>query len=476
VDVKPIKFGTDGWRGIISFDFTFPRTVIVAEAVRRFLSETGTSGKALVIGYDNRFQAAEFAYNVANYLAGQGQPTIVFEAPVPTPVCAFTVRHIGAAGALIFTASHNPFYYLGIKFIPDFAGPAETSTTERITDIIFELEKAGFEPPQLNTEWRGQTLDIREDYFAQLDELVNPAALSTLHDGYLYSAFHGVGAGWLDEYLRRHGVNVDTRFAEHDVLFGGLLPDPSPTNLETLRSDVTDGDYALLLATDGDADRFGLMTSDGEYFGCNRVLPLLADFLLTTKEQTGSLVRTVATSHMLDAVAAAHGVELKETPVGFKYIGRELREGALIGGEESGGLSVAGHVPEKDAILSISLLLDLLATKGARLSDVWQEFGQQFGQTVFERLDLELASDRIDELMSDVDEMAQAGSFLDFPVSKVVSIDGVKLVFENGSWILLRPSGTEAVMRAYLEALDERAFDSLRKALVSYLHDYTVQP
>ena len=473
--MKPIKFGTDGWRGIISFDFTFPRTVIVAEAVRRYLSEVGMTDMPLLIGYDNRFQAAEFAHNVANYLTEQCQPTVVFSTPVPTPVCAFAVRSKCAAGALVFTASHNPFYYLGIKFIPDFAGPAETSTTERITDIIFDLETARFKQPQLNTEWRGETLDAREDYFTHLDELVNPAALSTLHDSYLYSAFHGVGSGWLDEYLRRHGVNVDTRFAERDVLFGGMLPDPSPTNLEALLPDVAEGDYALLLATDGDADRFGLLTAEGEYFGCNRVLPLLAEFLLTTKEQTGSLVRTVATSHMLDTVAAAHEVELKETPVGFKYVGRELREGALIGGEESGGLSVAGHVPEKDAILSVSLLLDLLATKGARLSEVWEEFGQRFGRAVFERLDLELPSDRINELMSDVEELAQAGTFLDLPVSRTISIDGVKLIFNNNSWVLLRPSGTEMVVRAYMEAPDERELDSLRKALMSYLHDYTIQ-
>ena len=196
--------------------------MIVAEAVRRYLFESEANDRPLLIGYDNRFQAAEFAHNVANYLVEHNQPTIVFKAPVPTPVCAFAVQSKSAAGALMFTASHNPFYYLGIKFIPDFAGPAETSTTEQITDIIFELETAGFEPPQLNIEWRGETLDAREDYFTQLDNLVNAAALSTLHDGYLYSAFHGVGAGWLDEYLRRHGVSVDTRFGERDGQCGGV--------------------------------------------------------------------------------------------------------------------------------------------------------------------------------------------------------------------------------------------------------------
>lgn len=474
--VKPIKFGTGGWRGIISFDFTFPRTVTVAEAVRRYLVESKLSDKPLLIGYDNRFLAAEFAANTANYLAAQGQPSIVFQAPVPTPVCAFGVRHRKAAGALMFTASHSPFYFLGIKIIEEFAGRAETSTTERITDIIFELETAGFEPPQLNTEWRGETVDVREDYFAHLDTLVNTPALSTLHDDYLYAAFHGVGAGWLDDYLRRHGVSVETRFGERDVLFGGLLPDPSPANLKALRQDVADGGYALLFATDGDADRFGLMTPNGECFGCNEVLPLLAEFLLTTKEQAGALVRTVSASHILDAVAAAHNVELKETQVGFSYVGRALREGALIGGEESGGLSIAGHIPEKDAILSILLLLDLLATKGASLAEVWQEFCQQFGQTVFKRLDIELSTDRIDELIADVKALANEGAFLNYIVSEVISIDGVKLVLEDGSWVLFRPSGTEYVVRVYIEAPDQRTFAPLHKSLVSYLHDYTVQP
>jgi phosphomannomutase len=473
--VKPIKFGTDGWRGIISFDFTFPRAIIVAEAVRRYLAETGFSDKPVLIGYDNRFLAQEFAANTASYLQSVGQPVSVFSTAVPTPVCAFGVLKRKAAGAFMFTASHNPYYYLGIKFIPHFAGPAEAETTERITAIIRDIETSSFNPPSLVTSWKGETINVREEYYAHLDTIVNAPALRNIHGKLLFAAFHGVGGGWVDDYLRRKGVNVETKFAERDVLFGGTLPDPSPSNLSPLRETVISGGYSLAFATDGDADRFGLMTPDGAYFGCNQVLPLLAEFLLTTKGKKGALVRTVATSHLVDKVAKAHQVQLIETPVGFKYVGRAIRDGALVGGEESGGLSVAGHVPEKDAILSIILLLDLLATEGTTLTDEWKGFGSKFGHTVFERLDLELAGDSKDNLIADVKAKLAAEAFLGRRITKTITIDGSKFMFEDGSWILFRPSGTEAVVRVYTESPDPHSFADLRKATVAYLHEYTAK-
>lgn len=474
VHVRPISFGTDGWRGIISFDFTFPRSVIVAEAVRRYLAETGYGDKPVLIGYDNRFLAWEFAANTANYLVSAGQPVAVFSSPVPTPVCAFGVMKRQAAGALMFTASHNPFYYLGIKFIPHFAGPAEAKTTERITAIIREIEGGDFTPPPLATSWKGETLDMRAEYYAHLDTIVNAATLSKVSGKLLYAAFHGVGAGWIDDYLRINNVDVKTVFAGRDVLFGGSLPDPSPSNLEALRHSISPDEYSLIFATDGDSDRFGMMAPDGTYFGCNQVLPMLADFLLSSKGKKGRLVRTVATSHILDRVAAAHGVSLTETPVGFKYVGRELRDGALIGGEESGGLSIAGHVPEKDAILSILLLLDLLATSGVTLTDAWRQFARKYGQSCFERIDLEIEGDARARLIADVKAQISAPDFLQREVVASSTLDGSKFIFKDGSWVLFRPSGTESVVRIYLEAPDQLAFACLREAVTRYLNGYSV--
>ncbi len=473
--MKPIKFGTDGWRGIISFDFTFPRSIIVAEAVRRYLAETGYADKPVLIGYDNRFLAQEFAANTANYLRDAGQPVAVFSSAVPTPVCAFGVKRRQAAGAFMFTASHNPFYYLGIKFIPYFAGPAEAETTERITAIIREIEASSFSPPPLTTEWTGERITVREEYYEHLDTIVNAPALRNIHGPFYFAAFHGVGGGWVDDYLRRKGVKVETKYAERDVLFAGTLPDPSPANLLPLRDAVMSGGYSLAFATDGDADRFGLMTPEGIYFGCNQVLPLLAEFLITTKGMKGDLVRTVATSHLVDRVASKHCVGLQETPVGFKYVGRALRDGALIGGEESGGLSVAGHVPEKDAILSIILLLDMLATSGSTLTEQWESFEDEYGHMAFERIDLELVGDSKDNLIADVKRQLGNNSFLSRHVAKTVTIDGSKFVFADGSWILFRASGTEAVVRVYIEAPDQHSFTELRKATVAYLHEYSTE-
>lgn len=471
--MRPISFGTDGWRGIISFDFTFPRAVIVAEAVRRYLAETGYGDKAVLIGYDNRFLAQEFAANTANYLSRAGQPVSVFSAPVPTPVCAFGVEYLHAAGALMFTASHNPFYYLGIKFIPHFAGPAEADTTQRITEIIREIEASGMDIPPLDTVWNGNKLDLRDEYFARLNSFVDAPSLRKLESKLLYAAFHGVGAGWVDRYLGDNGVGVETVFADRDVLFGGSLPDPSPANLEAVRRQVDAGAYSLLLATDGDADRFGVMTPDGAYFGCNQILPMLADFLLTVKGKRGRLVRTVATSHVLDRVAKAHGVELTETPVGFKYVGRELREGALIGGEESGGLSIAGHVPEKDAILSIMLLLDSLAVSGKSLTTAWEAFKEKYGDSCFARIDLEIEGEHRASLINDVKSSLGASSFLGREIASSSSLDGTKFIFGDGSWVLFRPSGTESVVRIYIEAENNASFAALRKSVEAYLGDYT---
>ncbi len=474
VCVRPILFGTDGWRGIISFDFTFPRAVIVAEAVRRYLAETGYGDKPVFIGYDNRFLAYEFAANTANYLDSAGQPVAVFSSAIPTPVCAFGVMKQQAAGALMFTASHNPFYYLGIKFIPHFAGPAEAETTERITAIIREIEAGEFMPPQLATSWEGETLDMRAEYYAHLGTIVDASSLRRISGKLLYAAFHGVGAGWIDDYLRINCVDVTTVFADRDVFFGGRLPDPSPSNLEAVRLSTSVDEYSLTFATDGDSDRFGIMTPDGAYFGCNQVLPMLADFLLTSKGKKGRLVRTVATSHILDRVAAAHNVPLAETPVGFKYVGRELRAGALIGGEESGGLSIAGHVPEKDAILSILLLLDMLATSGFTLADAWQQFTQKYGHSYFERFDIKIEGDLKASLIADVKARLSSPQFLQRDVTSSSVLDGSKFFFNDGSWVLFRPSGTEAVVRIYLEAPDPIAFCSLREAVTSYLSEYSI--
>ncbi|OPX21223.1 MAG: hypothetical protein B1H03_07370 [Planctomycetales bacterium 4484_113] len=470
--MRPIKFGTDGWRGIIGFDFTFPRTVLVAEAVRQHLIERKVAERPIVIGYDMRFLADAFAANVANYLKSKGMEAKLFGAPVPTPVCAFAVKHEKAAGALMFTASHNPYYYLGIKFIPEYAGPAESEITDRIGEIIAQLEGEGYSAPELNYHWEGGRYRVKEAYFEQLDCIVNTGAFARFPFRLLYTPLFGCGQGWVEAYLKRHGIEVEKTQTGRDVYFGGQQPDPSPANLAPLAKRLKKEKLDLAVATDGDADRFGMVSSEGRYFGANQLLPVLAEHLVTTRGLAGALVRTLPTSHMLDEVAAAHQLELIETPVGFKYVGRKLRDGALIGGEESGGISVRMHVPEKDAILAIVLALEVMATAGESLPHLWKSLSERYHPYTYERIDVSVDERRKAALMAAVRKMADQSSVFRREIAEVSRIDGLKFVFTDGSWLMLRASGTESVVRAYFESPHPGEFKRLRKDVTGFLREF----
>jgi len=458
-----IKFGTDGWRGILADDFTYDNMALVGTAVEEHLKQRGHGDGPLLIGYDRRFAAEAYAAHLASHLSSLGRKVVVFNEPCPTPVVAFGVLHLKAAGAIQLTASHNPYYQQGFKFIPHFAGPAMPKDTDHITELIPKLAP-DFTPPPLTMEWDGERVNLKEAYFEHLDKIVNANSLVSGGMRVLYNPMHGVGTGYLDGYLRRAGLEVVTINGERDVYFGANLPDPSPQNLVPLASKLVEEDCQVLLGTDGDADRFGLVDPEGRYFGANQAIPLLADYLIRYKNFKGDLVRTVSTSHLLDRVAADHGLELIETPVGFKYVGDELRKGAIIGGEESGGVSIKGHVPEKDGILASVLMLELAATTGEDFHTLLTEMMGRLGSVSFERIDQEMPEDTKTRLF------AQLAVFDDdeFAGQKIVKrndIDGVKFEFENGSWVLMRPSGTEPLVRIYVECAPEN-LDRFKKQVL----------
>jgi len=470
--MRPIRFGTDGWRGIIGFDFTFPRTVLVTEAVRRYLQERKLTDRPFVIGYDMRFLAEEFAANAANYLASLGMTVKLFAAPVPTPVCAFAVKRERAAGALMFTASHNPYYYLGIKFIPEYAGPAESDITDRIGQIILELEHEGFVAPELDYRWKGERYSAMEAYFEHLDTIVNTAVFARFPFRLLYAPLFGCGQGWLGGFLRRSGIEVTRVLAGRDVLFGGLQPDPSPGNLAPLAQKLREDNLDLAVATDGDADRFGMLTPEGRYFGANQVLPLLAEHLVTTRGLEGAFVRTLPTSHLLDDVAAAHQVPLVETPVGFKYVGLELRQGALIGGEESGGISVRMHVPEKDGILAVLLTLEVMATAGESLPSLWTGISERYHPYTYERIDVAVSEEQKMAMVDAAAGMEGEPRIFGREVARRSHVDGYKFVFADGDWVMFRASGTESVVRVYFESPHPDSFKKLRKEVTGFLRKF----
>lgn len=444
-----IKFGTDGWRGIIADDFTFAGVAAVTQAIASYLRENKEQ-RPVVVGYDCRFLAEEFATRAAEVLAGNGFAVRLTERPTPTPVVAFGVKQYGAAGAVMITASHNPPAYCGLKFIPAYAGPA----TDDITSGI-EARLALDQPPRLlalaEAKKQGlfEEVDLREEYFAHLGGLVRLKAARKLK--IIVDALYGAAAGYLDDFLATTGLQVQLLHGERDPLFGGSAPDPTPANLGTLAEAVRREGADLGLALDGDGDRFGVVDGQGAYWSVNKVLALLLYHLIQTRNwREGEVVRTVATTHMLDTLAQRFGLTLYETPVGFKYVGQRLLAGALFGGEESGGLSIAGHIPEKDGILAACLVAEMVATRGP-LGSCQRQLAQHVRLLESRRWDLKLANGQREKIAKSLARYTP-DQVAGLTVTKRVEDDGLKLLLEDGSWVLLRLSGTEPVARLYAES------------------------
>ncbi|MBW4671060.1 MAG: phosphoglucomutase/phosphomannomutase family protein [Cyanomargarita calcarea GSE-NOS-MK-12-04C] len=445
-----IKFGTDGWRGIIADDFTFPNVRKVTRAIASYLETAYTKDRPVLVAYDTRFLADEFARTSAEVLADLGWTVKITDRDCPTPVIAYNARHLNSAGALMFTASHNPAPYCGIKYIPDYAGPA----TPQITDtIVANIEGASDALPGNIPSDAISTFDPKPAYMEFIYTLLDVEKIKSAGLKVKYDALYSTSRGYLDEVLQRCGCQLESFHNWRDVLFGGGMPEPKGEQLVELVEAVRKDKADLGLATDGDSDRFGIVDEQGNVLTPNTVLLVLARHLIKNKGKSGAIVRTVATTHLLDNLAAKYGLPLYETAVGFKYIGEKMRETTvLIGGEESGGLSIIGHIPEKDGVLADMLVAEAIAYEGKPLSELVKEaIAEANGPLYNKRLDLHL---------DDAHKAAVIDSFSKNPPGEVAGVkvkevgrkDGIKLYLEEGSWVLLRPSGTEPLMRVYLEA------------------------
>jgi len=444
-----IKFGTDGWRGIIADDFTFPNVRKVTRAIASYLETAYSKDRPVLIAYDTRFLADEFAYAAAQVLADIGWTVKITDRDCPTPVIAYNARHLNSAGALMFTASHNPAPYCGIKYIPDYAGPA----TPEITDtIVANIEGASDALPATNRTERISKFDPKPEYMQFIYTLLDVDKIRSAKLKVKYDALYSTSRGYLDDVLKHCGCDLESFHTYRDVLFGGGMPEPKGEQLVELVAAVQKDNADIGLATDGDSDRFGIVDEKGNFLTPNTVLLVLARHLIKNRGKKGAIVRTVATTHLLDNFAAKYGLEIYETAVGFKYIGQKMRETTvLIGGEESGGLSIIGHIPEKDGILADMLVAEAIAYEGKPLSQLVAEaIAEADGPLFNQRLDLHL---------DDAHKAAVIDSFTKNPPTTVAGVkvkeigrkDGIKLYLEDGSWILLRPSGTEPLMRVYLE-------------------------
>lgn len=460
-----IKFGTDGWRAVMAREFTFDNVAIVAQAIANYVKAQGHAERGIVIGYDARLLSDLFADLIADVLTASGIPALVTDRDTPTPVTVYTIRARGLAGAVMLTASHNPPQYNGIKFIPETCHPALPETTDAIEEqIAYCLQHPESVKREGNPSLK-QTIDPRPDYFAHLHTLLDTRALAGLK--VVFDPLYATGRGYVDGFLREVGAQVETIKGERNPAFGGSLPDPNPQNLRLLSERVRETGAHLGLATDGDADRFGVVDSDGEMITANQVIVLTLWYLLRKmKPESGHAVRTVATTHQIDALARSYGnIAVHETPVGFKWVGSTMaRTGALVGGEESGGLSVVGHIPEKDGILADLLMAEMVAKEGTTLKQALAQVAQQTGEYCTQRTDLHVSEAVKGELMRRFRE-EPPNNLNGLRVVGTNLIDGVKLLLEGDAWVLVRPSGTEPLIRCYIEAHEEETLSGLREAM-----------
>jgi phosphoglucomutase len=446
---QAIHFGTSGWRGIIAEDFTFPGVRRASAAIAGHVLAQ-KKNPTLIVGYDTRFFSEEFARTSAAVLRAHGCRVLLCQAATPTPAIAHAITHGKLDGGVNITASHNPASYNGLKFSGPEGGPALPEVTKDIEKRAAAIKEEPDSHHEIENNF--ESVDPRAPYFDQLSRMVRFDTLKKAKGSFAYDAVHGAGAGWLDRILHEHGIACSAIRTKRDVLFEGTGPDPSEENLAPLKKTVLESKALAGLATDGDADRFGILDADGSFVQPNHILGLLFDYLLETRGYKLGASRSVATTHLLDAVAKLHGVQVYETPVGFKYVGPLLREDKIaIGGEESAGLTIRGHLPEKDGILACLLVGEMIAARHAtlaqQLKDLFQRVGREYWPV---RVNLHLP----EEIQERVPQRLK-GDFKDFAgrhVARVNRTDGVKLIFDNGEWILMRPSGTEPLIRIYTEA------------------------
>jgi len=477
---KKIKFGTDGWRAVIAEEFTFENVKLVTLAIGKYLYNNNLAKKGVVIGYDNRFLSEEFAEQAGIVLAGIGIKVHISKESIPTPVTAFMVRELNLGGAIMITASHNPPKYNGIKFIPDYGGPAEGKVTDEIEANFNDLlEKNSYKRLDLLLSERNSNCiscnngisylsnfdSYKEKILMVLDkDLIKGSKLKVAVD-----TMYGAGSKILPDILINY-LDIDIKVFNNfrDVLFGGMLPDPSENNLKTLKDEVVSNNLDIGIALDGDADRFGVIDGKGVFISPNNVISMILYYLIKTRKYNphDSVVRTVATTHLIDEICKKNSIDLIEKPVGFKYIGKEmLNNNVIIGGEESGGLSIKGHIPEKDGLLAGLLLIEIQSYLkkydiGFYLSDYLNELYDEFGTFYNTRFDIKVPMDRKEKIINYF--TGQKGKVIDGKkVSSINQIDGTKLLFEDNSWLLVRLSGTEPLVRCYIESTDRNHFKNI---------------
>jgi len=461
-----IKFGTSGWRAIVAEEFTFANVRRAVTGIARYVVSEKPSGAKVIVGRDPRFLGETFCAMAADILGAHGITPLVIADAVPTPTISYAVIRSGADGALNFTASHNPPEYNGIKFSTPDGAPALPDVTKKIEAQIAALTDAPAEPQ--SSKIPPQSLDPRRMYLDRLKELVDLAVIKKAGLRVGFDPLWGAARGYPDSLLAEAGIEVKAVHDYRDVLFGGHAPEPDDHLLEDLRTQMNAMQAHIGIATDGDADRFGIVDQDGTFIQPNYVIALLFDYLVESRGWKNGVGKSVATTNLINALAEHHKVDLHETPVGFKYIGELIKADKIaIGGEESAGLSIRNHVPEKDGIIAGLLCCEMVARRGKpikeQLKELFAKVGSFYPVRENFRLTPEVKAKFTEKLGKDPTEFAGQ------KVVEVVRKDGLKLVLADGSWVCYRLSGTEPVVRAYTEARTEPGLSKLGAAAKEWI-------
>ena len=466
---SPIRFGTDGWRAVVADDFTYANVRAVAQGVASYLA---SDARTVIVGHDSRFCAELFAREVAQVLVANGRSVTLLDRVTPTPAVSWAITQHHAAGGVVVTASHNSAEFNGIKYKPDFGGSAPPEIVTEIEHHTAAAVEFGVTTMPYNeavATGRLQSIDPLPDYFDQLGKMVDIDRLRGHGLRVLHEAMYGAGAGLIARALSGGSTTVVELHGERNPGFGGMHPEPIDRYMPEAMERMKSGAFDLGIANDGDADRVGIIDENGRYINQLQVMALFAMYLLEKRGLRGDIVRSITTSGMIDALGERFGVTVHELPVGFKYIGTKMMEtDAILGGEESGGYAFRGHIPERDGILSGLMMAAMIVDYGMPLSGILVHLEDLVGAHAYDRHDIRFPREGYEERKSQIYARMKQNETRHLAGSKVVRTrddDGFKFYLEDGSWVLMRMSGTEPLMRVYAEATTRARVEDLIAAL-----------
>jgi len=453
----PIKFGTDGWRAVISEDFTFENVRLVCQAVADHFKGKGVS---FAVGYDWRFLSEKYAELAAGILAANGIKVLLSDKAVPTPLVSLAIKNKKLSGGIMITASHNPPTYNGIKIKAPYASSADEKITRSVESLVGKNKVKAIPLEEGISSGAVQVVDLKAGYMEFIKSYIDMGLLKKSKLKILVDCMYGVGDGYIKDILKDTPIQITQMRTGRDPLFGGINPEPIPKNLDAVFQEMKKGRYDIAIVNDGDADRISAVMPKGRYISAGQIMALLLLHFVEDKKWKGGVVKTISNTTLIERIAKKYKLKLYETPVGFKYICRlMLDEDILIGGEESGGIGVKNYMPERDGMLLGILLIEMMAHRKKGILDIMDDVEKQYGRFCYARIDMDYSDDKKKKLMGHL-KNSPPKEILKRPVKEVKSYDGYKFIMADDSWLIMRLSGTEPILRIYAEASSEKMAES----------------